>query len=51
MRQENVSYKCTHDATLGKVGDRYYYCLECKKKVYNPEWKEARKILNRLSRK
>ena len=41
--------KCKHEATVGKVGDKYYYCLECKSKVYNPEWKEAREIIDKLS--
>jgi len=42
--------KCEHDATVGRIGDKYYYCLECKEKVFNPEWKEARKILNKLKK-
>lgn len=36
---------CKHRAITGVVGERYYVCLDCRRKVFNDSWKEDKKAI------
>jgi len=43
--------KCRHEGQFGKVGAKFYICLDCEEKIFNPEWKHDREILRKLTKK
>lgn len=37
--------KCKHESQVGAIGEKYYMCMDCGAKVFNPTWEEDRKSL------
>lgn len=58
LRSHHLWYKyvvgklgwCKHKCTIGPIGSKTYYCMDCEQPVYNNEWKEQKEALNKAIR-
>ena len=40
-----ITKLCPHDSTMGQVGGKKHFCLDCNKWIPNTEWEEERKAM------